>query len=674
MTGNAQFAIQEGIQAGVAEGSLLCSKWAARYRIVSADRVANPALAGKWKNETTPYLVEIMDAAHDPNVRQVIFIKSVQVGGSDGVIGNRIGFGIHIDPCKMIYCAETEEKSRSYKIESFDLMVRDTPALASRVPSVKSRNQDNTSTRVKFPGGMLNFVWATSPAQLSSRAAQIIFLDEEDAYEATNEGSAASLIEGRTVTAGDLARIIRVTTPRTKETSSAYVAWLESTQEKYLVPCPQCGEFQLLEWTSVAWEKDEEDTPNGVITTAHHPDTAYYVCQKDGCYIDHSDKKEMLLKGKWVVTNPDYEGSRRGFWINALYSPFMDWARMVTLFLEATKALKEQRDYSQLQTFYNLYLAEWWEEQGETIDTGTLADHCENYGYESKNGFVMVDVPDGVMLLTASVDVQGDRLEIKVIGWGVGLEHWVIAYEVIYSDPARPETWDELAVFLDKEFQARDGFYTIACAAIDSGGHHANMVSSFARAYAHKKWRQVKGSSARNQPIVPAQPSKDKSRVRLWMVGTDTAKDQIFSFLKIDTPGPGYCHFPNRVEFDKKYFQGLCSEKKVKRIRGGRTVFIYEKLSTGKGSDGHRDEYSGRRNEPLDLFVYCAAAREIIKYKGTVIDKAKNRHFTPRAENLPQKTEISENNLENNVKVSQNLPKQPGVTVNKGGGTWANKW
>jgi len=59
-------------------------------------------------------------------------------------------------------------------------------------------------------------------------------------------------------------------------------------------------------------------------------------------------------------------------------------------------------------------------------------------------GKVATGNDSGVIILTAAVDTQDNRLELKIQGWGEGMERWMIDYHVIHGDPALPATWDAL--------------------------------------------------------------------------------------------------------------------------------------------------------------------------------------------------------------------------------------
>lgn len=646
-------AIHAGLQSAVPDGALTISGWAETYRYIPLESVANPSLAGRWKNSTTPYLVAIMDAVNDPTVNEILFIASSQVGKTE-TANNIIGYYIHIDPAKIIYCAETEPKAEAWGIEKFDPMVAATPVLTSRVDPPTSRTSGNTTKRKRFKNGMLNIVHASSPSELSSRPARVIILDEEDAYLPTREGSATSLVEARMKTAGDQKKLIRITTPRTKELSPIYVAWQNSTQEKYFVPCPHCGTYQVLNWRNneggfVKWDSEEAAKD------------AYYVCEQ-GCEILHDEKPFMLARGEWRVTKLSYKGNRRSFWINEIYSPFTTWGDMAIGWLEANQAMKEHRDPSKLQVFLNTRLAQWWEEIGETVDYQNLDSHIEEYDAE---------VPTGVLCLTAATDVQGNRLECEVQGWSRDRENWRIAYFVLYGDPALPAVWESLYDVLDAEYETANGVMKISAATVDTGGHYSTEAYKFCKANAGRRWFAVKGSSTAGKPIISKPSRNNRFGVRLFLVGTDTAKDTIFGQLQVDEPGPGYCHFPadpaQGEQYDTKYFQQLCSEKKIIKYTGGQPKPKYVKIGKqGETETSGGKEITATRNEALDIAVYNLAALEILNPSFKALAK--------RIGNLPAKQEKNGELPEKNDTVTRNNPNPHGVSTFRSGGGWTSNY
>lgn len=597
-----------GLQSAIPANSDSCSQWAAEYRFVSPERTARP---GKWKNEVVPFLVEIMDAASDPAVRRLVFQKSSQVAGSE-FLNNYLGYRIHTDPTMMIYCAENDDKAKAWTYESFDTMVEVTPVLRERVAESKASSGDNNQRRKKFAGGLLSIVYATSAAQLSSRPAEVVAIDEVDACVENSEGSPVVLLEARTKTFNDTKKILLVSSPRDKETSVIEAEYLQSDQRQYYVPCPHCDEFQILKWANVRWDEN--------------PAEAFYVCDLSGCLIEHDEKTGMLAKGQWRAAQP-FRGTA-GFKINEMYSPFTNWGTMASAFVKAKKFRSE------LKTFVNTSLGETWEESGEEIEFADLTFLREDYA---------APVPRGVLVLTAGVDIQDDRIEIETVGWGRDFENWSIDYKVIEGSPGLFEVWDDLSDYLLQEFDGEDGKkYKISAAAIDTGGHHTDKTYTFVKANKGRRWFAVKGANVYGQPIVskPKLIEKNGQKIRLFHVGTDTAKDEIFSYLRVSRAGeeasgdgsvPGFCHFP--ADYEESYFKQLCAEKKITKYTMGVARQVYVKVS------------ANARNEALDCRVYATAARAILNPNFEKLAQHRFRNETKRVirETISRKiTEIAE--------------------------------
>ena len=247
-----------------------------------------------------------------------------------------------------------------------------------------------------------------------------------------------------------------------------------------------------------------------------------------------------------------------------------------------------------MQVFYNTRLARCWDNIKERTQPDELKARAEPYQLRS--------IPNDVLVLTAAVDTQDDRLELQITGWGEGMERWVIDYQVIHGDPATSDQWDALEEILKTPFRRSNGLnMSIRATAIDSGGHHTQEVYEFTRQRKYRMVFAVKGASKPGRPIVAGTPSKvdinrrgkiEKGGAELWMVGTDTAKDWLHSRWKIPA-GPGGVHFSQDLPDD--YYAQLCSERRlIKYVKGHkRTEWVKSKAD---------------RNEALDLSVYNMAA------------------------------------------------------------------
>ena len=567
----------EALRMAIPEAFLTVSMWAATYRFLSPERSARP---GRWRNELVPYLVEIMDTVGRPGVREIVFVKSAQVAGTE-CANNIIAYFMHADPSPILYVCETEPKAESWSKESLAPMIRDTPVLKQIVSDSRSRDSGNTISDKSFPGGHLAIGHATSAATLSSRPRRIVILDERDAYKPTSEGDPAKLAEARTKTFQD-AIIFKPSTPRERmepepgapldapRYSPIELEYENSDKRRYFVPCPHCDEYQVLEWSRIKWDD------------AEHVLDAYYACV-NGCLIEHEHKTEMLARGEWRAEKP-FTG-RAGFHIWEGYSPFVTWGEMAQNFLEAKKSR------STLKVFVNTSLAQGWEELPEQAHTDDLAARCEPFEAE---------VPDGVLVIVASADVQGDRLETEIVGYGLDEESWSLRYEVLDGDPSQQAVWDELKELWTQPLTKADGTeMRVVAACVDSGGHHTQQVYRFCRQNRGRRWFAVKGANTPGKPLVSKFTLQGHPPVRLYTLGTETAKDEISAHLQLTEPGPGYCHFPEGR--DESYFKQLRSERPVVRYTRGKGIRQWEKIRPSA------------RNEALDLRVYAQAALAILR-------------------------------------------------------------
>jgi phage terminase large subunit GpA-like protein len=241
------------------------------------------------------------------------------------------------------------------------------------------------------------------------------------------------------------------------------------------------------------------------------------------------------------------------------------------------------------KTWVNTALGETFEESSEKLETGPLADRRESYTSES--------VPPGILLLTAGTDVQDDRLETIIYGWGEGEECWRVEHIVLRGDPGGQALWAEHDAILKRKFRTDDGrSLLIESCCIDSGGHYTDQVYRYCLKRKRFRVWAIKGQAGPGKLGWPKKASKGKSvAVALWLIGVDTIKSVIYDRLrKITVAGPGYFHFDESV--DTEYFEQLTSEVVVTRLSQGRRIRSWKPKKLGS------------RQEALDCTVYAYAA------------------------------------------------------------------
>ncbi len=172
----------------------------------------------------------------------------------------------------------------------------------------------------------------------------------------TSEGDPVNLAIQRTATFSNR-KIFMISTPTIKNYSRIETAFLEGDQRYYYVPCPDCGEFQILKWQNVKWPKGD-------------PENAYYECKKCKSHWQDHQKAEILKNGKWIATASNTDKKVVSFHLSSLYSPhgWVSWGDIAKEFSEVHK------DPPRLKVWTNTKLAETWEDMsGEAIDsTGLL--------------------------------------------------------------------------------------------------------------------------------------------------------------------------------------------------------------------------------------------------------------------------------------------------------------
>ncbi|PQQ22355.1 phage terminase large subunit family protein [Photorhabdus hindustanensis] len=564
---------------------LSLSAWANKYAVLSKETSAQ---TGRFRSFA--YQDGIMDAITDPTVTYVSVMKSARVGYTK-ILDHVVGYYLAHDPSPILVVQPRVEDAEDYSKTEIAPMLRDTPVLAEISGDPKAKNSNQTILKKTFLNGSnLTLVGANSPGGFRRITCRIILFDEVDGYPSGGAG-----VEGDQIALGTKRsetfwnrKIVLGSTPTVKGTSRIEKSFGDSDQRYYYVPCPHCGEYQVLEWGGpdtpygIKWDKDENG--NGL------PDTAYYVCRHNGCVIHHNEKGGMIKHGEWRASKP-FKG-HAGFHIWAGYSLFPNaaWKYLVA------EWLRVKNDPLMRQTFINLVLGEPYEDRGEkALSEKRLLERCEVFAAE---------VPDGVAVLTAGIDTQDDRFEIEVVGWGRNEESWSIAYDVIEGDLETDEPWKRLDAYLKQVWRRADGRgFTIMAACMDSGGHHTQKVYEFSKARIGRRIWAIKGESARGGKRSPVWPTKKptsrtKSSFKPIILGVNAAKDTIRGRLHLDPPLPGeaaasYMHFP--ADRDLNYFSQLLAERSVLKESGGQRFRVWEQLP-------------GRANEALDCRVYAYAA------------------------------------------------------------------
>lgn len=404
---------------------LTVSQWADQSRVLGSDN-AEP---GPWHTDRTPYLRGIMDAFNDPLVEDITIMASTQCGKTESMM-NMIGYAVDQDPAPTLLVMPRDDDAKSISSKRVIPMIFNSPALRDHLTW---NNDDLTKMEISLDRMTIYFAGANSPAGLSQRPIRYLFLDEVDKYPAFSgkEADPIELASERTRTFWNRKRV-RCSTPTTEE-GYIFREYERSDMRKYYVPCPHCGKYQVLSWQQVKFPEEKRD-PDEI--KAYR--LAWYECAHCKGRITDSMKHKMLLVGRWIPEGvgegfmTDEDGnivgdfpmkSHVGFWINALYSPWLTFSDI------AAKWLTSYDKPELLMNFVNSWLAEPWRENlGKTKPAEVLA---RVQAYQAGT------VPEDVIVLTGGIDVQKDHFYAVIRGWGYAQESWLIM-------AARLESWEDV--------------------------------------------------------------------------------------------------------------------------------------------------------------------------------------------------------------------------------------
>lgn len=594
--------------------SPLISDWVQGRRVLPT----STPFPGPWDNARTPYLVEPMDNLGPfSGVTETYVMKGAQIGATAGLIENPIAYYMAENPAEQLLISATDDSLERWGtkrlepvIDSCDL--RGLIGMQSQAGGAKSRRTGDKTYCKTYPGGALDMASAQSAASLRSDSKRIVYMDEVDGAPPqlrTGEGFFVDVAEARTNAWGQRKRIIALSTPTKAGVSEIHRLYLSGDQRKYYVPCPHCGEMQVLRFGDAA-------TPYGIKTSedARGNLVVFYQCEKGCAPIFEHHKTAMLKWGQWRPTATPNAPNIRSYHISSLYSPagMLSWLELYR------KYLKAQRSPDGMTSFENLYLGEVAQERGARPPVEKVI--------ELRGLYPTGEVPQGVLFLTMAVDVQRGssrdaknpaRLELEVVGHGFGYRTWSIDYRVFKGavDDVNKGAWLALKKWAEESgsiaYRRADGTkFQPGLIFIDAGdGPNSSIVYEFcagwkntfpSKGFEALKKAKSDGPEGDLDAAGPAafkkyRPTKITDETTLWTISTVHYKSLIYANLQkrrsegsTSTP-PGYMEFPS--DYPDAYFDGLAAEEKRR--------------------DGSFYCPTGRRNEPLDVRVYALCAADV---------------------------------------------------------------
>lgn len=601
---------------------LTISEFADEHYYLSAKNSGNP---GKWK--TRPYQKAILDAVSDPRYWRVTVKKSARVGYTK-CLNAVVSYHMAHDPCPMSLIQPTVGDAEEYSRDEIASLIADVPVVNKLFRGSKFRDGTNNLLEKHFPGGIFTLFGANSPGGFRRITRRIMLLDEVDGYPsdgAGKEGDQVALAINRTIDFWNRC-LVEGSTPTVDEYSRIDKSYNASDQQKRFLPCPHCGHMQYLRWK-------REDDSYAFHWERGKPETVVYICESCNKGIQHKHKSEMDRNGEWRPTSQAEDPGHIGFHIWAAYSPQANatWTHLVRAFEQMSP------DPLQYQTWVNTWQGEVWRDDAASrITTEGLMERREEYG----SGVI----PDEkVLMLTLGIDVQDNRIEGTIWGWGAEPkddmkaepEGWMIKHVVIMGSYSSNDIWTEVDKLIAEQFDHPfGGKIKISTTLIDaSDGDHSDYVYDYTNSRRKYHVYASKGTGSQGKPPINRGTKTEydfkgkarKSSATIYMVGTDIIKTRLMARLRHNRlPGPGCLHFPS--DTTGQFFDQLTSETRKVHYLHGAPKYRWERRK-------------GAQAEALDASVYAYAALHLTyqRYNRNTIWQTMRDACAPKSELDSQK-------------------------------------
>lgn len=592
---NQQVAVTTGLRALYRPVPVTAVEWADEHYYLPKESAYQE---GRWV--TLPFQVAIMNAMGCDDIREVNLIKSARVGYSKMLLGVFGYFLAHKQRNGLLW-QPTDGDAENFMKSHVEPTIRDVPDLLAMAPWYGKKNRDNTLSMKRFSNGR-GFWCLGGKAAKNYREKSVDFVayDELAAFDEDieKEGSPTFLGDKR-IEGSVWPKSIRGSTPKIKGVCQIERAASESGHlMRFHIQCPHCGAEQYLKWGG-------KDEPYGFKWEKQAAKTVYYLCEHSGCVIRQNELDyngaRYICENTGIYTADGlrwYESSGEecsppdsvSFHIWTAYSPFTTWVQIVKDFF------KTRGDPGKLKTFTNTTLGETWaEEVGERPLPEMLMEWVEHYA---------ATVPYRVVYLTAGIDSQLDRYEMRVWGWSPGEEAFLIDRKIIMGRHDEETTLTRVDDAINVQYLCADGsLMGISRICWDTGGIDPDIVYKRSRRLGMFRVIPIKGASIYGKPVANMPRKRNAKGVYLTEVGSDTAKEVIYARYKLARPEEGtsvagLIHFPNNPEiFDLNEARQLVAEELIEKYQKGRLKLLWDSKK--------------RRNEALDCFVYALAALRI---------------------------------------------------------------
>ena len=555
---------------------------------------SDTAEPGIYNPDRAPYQRYVLQCASPSNpTRRITLCFGTQMGKTlieEGIMSYYIAHS----PRPQAFAFSNRGELDEFVKLKFDPLLNANPVIKAKFGAGTNRS-GNTLAEKQYPGGFIRFVPANVEASMRSYSVSVLIMDEKDTYplDVGRNGDPGTQLLSRTDAFHEQRKIIESSTPGNEE--SHILSDLEkSTYNLFYVPCPHCNEMITLEWENIHYTEEEAQNTK-VVKDVH------MVCPKCGGKIYNVDKDYMLPLGEWRASNKLANTEHQGFLLPSLYAPvgWLSWESLAQQYSDAMNEKTESKKRTALIAFYNTKLCRQYKVGMDKPQALSLWEKSKDSPY------LRGTIPEWVGMITTATDVQKNRLETVLMGWGKRGRHIAFEHRVFLLSPNEAMTDTENSAWtaytneiLYGSFQREDGILLNSVANAIDTGYLTDTINTYYEKYGNSTVMPVKGEVKGFAPgeCMPVQKFRNNRTIVYYQVPVENIKFNVYGSLTKEVDD-GYEKFESCSDYSREWWEQLCAES----LKWNANTKRYEWMKD-------RD-----RNEILDCFVYNYGAYYYLK-------------------------------------------------------------
>ncbi len=314
-------------------------KWAPETIVLEG---AQDTIKGPLSFDETPWIPYILNRAMEAGILDVVLQTSAQT--SKTLTVRTLGaYLISEYPSATIFAFPNEKLAKAWSQERWQTLFDFSPELTKLKPASK-RDWSNLTQRFNN-GATAEFLGGGSLANLSSRSARFLFVDEVSTFKDIKDYDPITALKERVKAFTKLgAKRIWSSTPNTEDGAITKLHDAGS-QTKLFVKSPFAPDQPAFVLETKLF-KSKGKNADGSYDWERVKRTTFLECPYTKREITTIHKSAMIRNAEYIDTNPEGDKSIFSINLSEWYSPFVDWGDVLVKFLKSRESMWQLRDFT----------------------------------------------------------------------------------------------------------------------------------------------------------------------------------------------------------------------------------------------------------------------------------------------------------------------------------------